>query len=158
MKYSSNLLAVIVGLLGLALFVNVHSEPPVSKDQTIVTSASAELIDAAIRYLDAAIKRDVDYLAANSSNESGSYSTFSSGHNGYYDLQGLLDHLRPLAPADFSKWEPFDGFVAGDFAWFAGMGFALMPNGDKHPVRVTVLMRHVDGVWKVVHSHLSGPL
>lgn len=117
--------------------------------------ADKEVIDAALRYLDACVTRDAAYVAANSIDDpTGSYSGITTGPGPGSTLQETVDHLRGLKPVKWGGLNP-RGYVVGDFAWFTDYAKGIIPSGQELDVRATLLMRRVGSDWKVVHFHVS---
>jgi hypothetical protein len=115
--------------------------------------ADAAAQEAAIRYLTACVRRDADYVAANSVTD-GSFTGTTSGCSPPQSLEEIVGHLRGLKKAGWSELHPA-GFTAGDFAWFTEYTNGVLPNGQEIGIRTTLLMRQVGEAWKVVHFHVS---
>lgn len=140
-----------------AAIVSLMWNPPAMADKASPKGqvASQEVIDAALRYLDACVTRDADYVAANSIDDpAGSFSGINTGPGPANDLKHVVDHLRGLKPVKWGGLNP-KGYMAGDFAWFTDYAKGIIPSGQQLDVRATLLMRRVDGKWKVVHYHVS---
>ena len=117
--------------------------------------APQHLIETAHKYFTALIRRDVEYLVANSIDEPGdAYCGINSVPGGLHSLSSTIDHLRSLPPAKFIDLT-LSGYTAGEFAWLSGAGFGVIPSGEKLAVRVTLVLYLADQVWKVVHYHVS---
>jgi hypothetical protein len=117
--------------------------------------ADQEVIEAALRYLDACVTRDAAYVAANSIDDpAGSYSGITTGPGPAQGLQEIVDHLKGLKPVKWSGQHP-KGYVVGDFAWFTDYAKGIIPSGQALDIRATLLMRRVGKDWKVVHFHVS---
>jgi ketosteroid isomerase-like protein len=109
--------------------------------------------EAAVRYLNACVTRDADYIAENSATD-GSFTGITSGCSPPQSLEAIVSHLRGLKEAGWSELDP-TGYVAGDFAWFTDHARGVLPNGQEVGIRTTLLMRRMDQRWKVVHFHVS---
>ena len=115
--------------------------------------AEGEVYEAAVRYLEACVTRDCEYIAASSVTD-GSFTGTTSGSSPPLSLEEIVSHLRGLKKAGWSQLHP-TGYVAGDFAWFTDHAAGMLPNGEKIGIRTTLLMRRLEGRWKVVHFHVS---
>jgi hypothetical protein len=49
------------------------------------------------------------------------------------------------------------GYRDGDVGWFADQPSMRLPDGNVMPMRMTGVVRLVDGQWRVVQGHLSTP-
>jgi hypothetical protein len=47
------------------------------------------------------------------------------------------------------------GYVEGSLGWFVDEPRFVLPNGTGFRTRLTAVLRHEDGRWKVVHMHWS---
>ena len=108
---------------------------------------------AAVRYLNACVTRDADYIAANSVAD-GSFTGITSGRSPPEGLEEIVGHLRGLKKAGWSGLDPA-GFIAGDFAWFTDHAKGVLPDGQEIGIRTTLLMRQIGNEWKAVHFHVS---
>jgi hypothetical protein len=115
--------------------------------------AEGAVQEAAVRYLTACVTRDADYIAANSATD-GSFTGTTSGCSQPQSLDAIVSHLRGLKTAGWSQLHP-TGHMAGDFAWFTDHSNGVLPDGKEIGIRTTLLMRRIDGQWKVVHFHVS---
>ena len=115
--------------------------------------AQGAVHEAAVRYLNACVMRDSEYILANSASD-GTYTGTTSGCSPPQSLEEIVSHLRGLKKAGWQKLDP-TGYVAGDFAWFTDHAKGVLPDGEEIGIRTTLLMRRVDGQWKVVHFHVS---
>jgi hypothetical protein len=139
---------VILAFVGVVSSVAVSAHEPAKK-------ADKAVIDAALRYLDACVTRDAAYVAANSIDDpAGSYLGITTGPGPGNNLQETVEHLRGLKPVKWGGLNP-KGYVVGDVAWFTDYAKGIIPSGQQLDVRATLLMRRVEGVWKVVHFHVS---
>lgn len=117
--------------------------------------AGKEVLESALRYLDACVTRDADYVAANSIDApEGSFSGFTTGPGPASGLRDFVDHLKGLKPVKWSGLNP-RGFAVGDVAWFTDYAKGIIPSGQPLEIRVTLLMRRVGKDWKVAHFHVS---
>lgn len=109
-------------------------------------------------YLDYLVARDVKKVEELGSDDAVmGYIGFHSEGGADWSLKGALDHIRPMKPSVVPPFEP-TGYYEGDFAWFVGIPKGILPDGTEIIVRVTMIMRRVNGVWKAVHWHVSEPV
>lgn len=117
--------------------------------------APPELLQAVRNWLEAGHRRDVDYIAAHSHEEDPDFPhTVTSGPDGALTLTQFLDHLRAHQPREVVTTSP-RGHVHGDFALvYDEPKIDLLEEGTID-ARFTAVLRRIEGVWKVVHAHLS---
>lgn len=132
-----------------------NGPPPAASSSAPVRPADAALQRLAMRFLQACVDRDADYVAANSIDEpAGSFTIIGTGLGTDWSLGNFTGHLRGLKPVQWSGLEP-RGYVLGDMAWFTDLAQGILPDGRTLDIRVTLIMRRVGSSWKVVHNHIS---
>ena len=110
------------------------------------------------KYFNYLVVRDVDAAEKLScDDEVMGYIGFHSEGGVNWSLQEAMDHIRPMKPSAVPDYE-VTGYYEGDFAWFVGIPRGILPDGTEVVVRITTIMRRVDGVWKGVHWHVSEPV
>lgn len=123
-----------------------------------MAKATPELTKFFVDYLDALVRRDVDYVEKHGSDDDDmNYIGFHSEGTINWDLQDALRCIAPMNPSAIPAFEPV-GFSEDNFAWFVGVPRGIFPDGTEVVVRVTMIMRRVNGEWKVVHWHVSEPV
>lgn len=117
-----------------------------------------EMNDFFMKYLNHLVNRDVKEVEEFGSDDDvmGYIGIHSEGPVNW-SLQEVLDQIRHMKPSAVPPFEPY-GYYDGDFAWFVGLPKGILPDGTEIVVRVTMIMRRVDGQWKAVHWHVSEPV
>lgn len=111
-----------------------------------------------VDYLGYLVGRNVDKIAEfGSDDDVMGYVAFHSEGPVNWSLEEAVEYIRPMKPSATPPFEPV-GYYDGDFAWFVGMPRGVLPDGTEVVIRVTMIMRRVDGQWKVVHWHVSEPV
>ena len=118
-------------------------------------NATPELIEFARNYLAALVARDTEYLADTSlDGEDCRYSGIGSLPDEQWDLQDLLAHLSDFPPTRFVNSQP-SGFYIDDVAWLIDFPGCELPDGRVLAMRISLVLRRVEGKWKAVHWHVS---
>lgn len=118
-------------------------------------SAPSEVTDVAREWLEAGHARDGVRLASLSWEVApDALHTFASAPDSNLSLTELLSHLTEVIPCYLVDSAP-TGFVTGDFAWVTDTPRVEIPGETVISLRVTVVLQRREGVWKVVHGHLS---
>lgn len=141
-----------------------------------VTAAPQEVLDLATEWVYRGGMRDTQFIDQNSwTPRSDVVHTFTSSPESNLSLADFVAHLGDVPPrssettdsatkveeqeGQASAARPTDtsitGFVAGDTAWTTHLIVADMLQDGKIEVRCSVVMLRLDGVWKVVHCHVS---
>ncbi len=117
-----------------------------------------ELNDFIRDYLAALAARDAQFVIENSvADDEAGYSGIHTGDEPInWTIQETAEAIAPLAPAVLHGSAP-KGWMIGDVAWFTDFPHGVLPNGQVLPdfVRLSVVARRKDGVWKVAHWHIS---
>jgi SnoaL-like protein len=117
--------------------------------------ATPELVDFSRRYLTALVARDTKYLSDTSLDEPDCrYLGIGSLPDEQWDLPHLLSHLAEFPPTTLVGSEP-TGYYNDDVAWMVDFPGCELPDGSVLPLRITLVLRRVDGGWKAVHWHFS---
>jgi len=153
---SSVLLA--VSLLGAASLAAAPAWSANKATSAAAVPADKALTEFAKQWMVSALGRDGKFVNANSIDApAGSFLVFGTSGEKGHGLQGFVAHLDELKPLTWTEMTA-DGYVVDDFAWFTGTAQAPLPGGDMAKTRFTLVMRKVDGAWKVTHCHLSEPV
>jgi ketosteroid isomerase-like protein len=117
--------------------------------------APAEVVTLARDFLAAAVARDTDFIAAHAHDaEDARFFVIGSPPNEHWTLPGMVAHLKDFPPTTFLRSEP-SGWAVGDAAWVTDFAENELPDGEILQTRATVVLLRVEGMWKVVHIHLS---
>lgn len=117
--------------------------------------ADDNAMEAVVNYLQANVLRDVNYVFANSIDlPKGSYVGMGSGTGKDFSLEYAAGHLAGLKPVSWEGLSP-EGYMVGNMAWFTDLATAVLPDGRKVLIRITVVMRKVGEQWYAVHHQVS---
>jgi hypothetical protein len=121
---------------------------------TIPQPAEAAAMDIALRWLQACVERDADFIDANSvDNPAPAFSSIGTAM-APFSLEDFSSHLRDLKKVGWGGLK-LTGYQLGTAAWFYGMEDGLLPWGEALTIRISLTMVNIGGAWKVCQSHVS---
>lgn len=120
-----------------------------------MAEAPQELVELARDWLNAGLNRDTDFIRRFShAEDDGFVHTIASPPGAHFTLDEFASHLGEVPPRYSVESQP-RGFVHGDMAYMVDFPTIDMRHDGVLDGRHTLVMRRVEGVWKVVHSHIS---
>lgn len=128
-----------------------------------MAKASPQIIKAAEAYILAATHRRADFIEANGIHDQVSdFTCFHTTPNPpNRTLESFVGDMRRFQSQnliansfDFDS----DGWVVGEVAWVISQMKGTFPDGFLIDVRVTTVLRCVEGQWRIAHMHLSEPV